>query len=292
MAGSYLEYPIRGRKFSYSLEVREHLYAHATPYQRIDVYDTVCFGRVLTLDGHVQLSSLDEFAYHEALVHIPLLSVPEPKRALVVGGGDGGVLRELCRWKSFETIDMVEIDKEVIDASKRWLPELSEGAFDDPRVNVRIGDAFEFVAKVSEDYDFIVMDITDVYEEEAEALSENLVTAKFLADVRNALSPKGIAVSQADNLLFCPYSLKGLLGAISDVFAKSGSYWALIPSFGGFSGYCWASKEAEILPEWPGSRDLRLRYLNELSYRMAFSPLPFSKVAEHLMESEASIFKG
>lgn len=273
----FLTYPIRGTKFSYSLEVSSHLCSRQTPYQRIDIYDTPCYGKVLTLDGHVQLSELDEAAYHEALVHIPLLSINAPKRALVVGGGDGGVLRELCKWRSLEAIDMLEIDREVIETCKEWLPSLSAGAFDDPRVNVQIGDAFEFVENVRAPYDFIVMDITDVYEEEDEALSENLVTAKFLGDIARALAPGGLAVSQADNLLFCPYSLEGLLGQLRSVFPSAESYFALVPSFGGFSGYCWAGSNA-VNKEWPGSNGLDLKYLDENTYRLGMGRLPFGSV--------------
>ncbi len=275
MPDRILTYPIRGQKFSYSIEVREHLYSGKTEFQQIDIYDTECFGKLLTLDGHIQLSDLDEFAYHEALIHVPMLSIPDPRRALVIGGGDGGALRELCRWKSLETIEMVEIDGQVIEASKKWLPELSAGAFDDPRVKVNIADAFDFLVKIQEPYDFIVMDITDVYEEEEGELSESLMTAKFLGDVKKALKPTGLAVSQADNLVFCPYSLGSLSSALRAVFEKSGSYHALVPSFGGFSGFVWAGNQTEVVSSWPGAGDLKLKYLNETTYRLAISRLPF-----------------
>lgn len=276
MPDRILTYPIRGQKFSYSIEVREHLFSAKTEFQQIDIYDTDCFGKLLTLDGHIQLSDLDEFAYHEALIHVPMLSIPNPRRALVIGGGDGGALRELCRWKCLEHIEMVEIDGEVIEASKKWLPELSDGAFNDPRIKVNIADAFDFLVKVRDPYDFIVMDITDVYEEEEGELSESLMTAKFLSDVRNALSPAGLAVSQADNLVFCPYSLASLSSALEAVFEQTGSYQALVPSFGGFSGFVWAGIQTEVARNWPGSGDLRLKYLNQTTYDLGFSRLPFN----------------
>src|SRR5688572_17099164 len=113
---THLSFPIRGDKLSMRVAVKEHLHHQVTQYQTIDIYDTEVFGKVLLLDGHVQLSVLDERAYHESLVHIPMLSLDSPKRALVVGGGDGAVLRELCKHATLETIDMVEIDQGVIDA--------------------------------------------------------------------------------------------------------------------------------------------------------------------------------
>jgi spermidine synthase len=270
-----LEYPIRGNKFAYSVQFKEHLLSQKTEFQQIDVYDTDCFGKLLTLDGHVQLSSLDEFAYHEALVHIPLLSLHDPKRALVVGGGDGGVLRELCRWQSLEQIEMVEIDKAVIEACRTTLPELSNGAFDDPRVTVHIADAIQFLAEVREPYDFIVMDITDAYEGEDDSLSQSLFTEKFHLDTKNALKETGFLVSQADNHVFCPYSLESLKQVMGKYFSQVTSYQALVPSFGGFSAYCLASKGAVVKQEWPGNNGLDLKYLNETTYQLALQALPF-----------------
>jgi len=270
-----LEYPIGGHKFAYSVQYKEHLLSQKTEFQQIDVYDTYCFGKLLTLDGHVQLSSLDEFAYHEALVHIPLLSLNNPKRALVVGGGDGGVLRELCRWNSLEQIEMVEIDKRVIEACRKALPELSNGAFDDPRVTVHIADAIQFLAEVKEPYDFIVMDITDAYEGEDDSLSQSLFSEKFHLDTKNALNETGFLVSQADNHVFCPYSLENLKKVMGKYFSQVSSFQALVPSFGGFSAYCLASKGAVLRQDWPGCKELDLKYLNRTTYELALQPLPF-----------------
>ena len=257
-----------------SVQVQAHLAQRVTPFQTVDVYKTDAFGKVLFLDGHVQLSELDEFAYHECLVHIPLLSVENPKRALVVGGGDGGVLRELVRHDSLEEIHMVEIDAGVIEVCKEHLPGVSDGAFDDPRVKLYVQDAFPFVREAAGEYDLIVMDSTDVYEEEAGGLSEQLWTEAFYRDLHRLLSNKGFLVTQADNLLFCPYSLQGILKTFGNVFPKTGAYYALVPSFGGFSGYAWASKSGELASEF-GGPELGLQYLNTLTYELATSRLPF-----------------
>ncbi len=254
-----------------SVQVTEHIASIQTDFQKIDIYDTECLGKMLFLDGHVQLSTFDEFAYHEALVHIPLLSIAEPRRALVVGGGDGGVLRELVKHRSLQEIDLVDIDKGVIEASRKYLPELSDGAFDDPRVNVKIEDAFAFLKRVSDPYDLIVMDVTDVYEEEDGELSEKLFTQEFYADCFVALSEKGFLVSQADNHVFCPYSMVDLLSELGAVFPKTGSFQALVPSFGGYSGYVWASKLAVVSAEFPSefAEFLNLRFLNGTTYALA-----------------------
>lgn len=258
-----------------NVEVREHLAHFVSEYQTIDIYDTEVFGKVLFLDGHVQLSSFDEAAYHECLVQIPMLSMDAPTSALVVGGGDGGVLRELVKHPTLERIDMVEIDRGVIEVCREHLPELSAGAFDDPRVNLLIGDAFPFVKEASGPYDLIVMDSTDTYEDEQGALSEQLFTADFYRDILRILADDGIVVTQADNLVFCPYSLETILWTWKDLFPKTGSYFGLIPSFGGYSGYAWASKGTEPKKEFP-AHSLPLHYLNEATYNLAFTQLAFS----------------
>lgn len=269
-----LQFPIRGEKIAMLVETSAHVCSCKSEFQTIDVYDTEALGRILLLDGHIQLAHLDERAYHEALVHIPMLSIDDPRRALVVGGGDGGVLRELCKYRSLEAIDMVEIDAAVVDVAKQHLPFVSAGAFDDPRVNLQIADAFGFLKTVFDPYDLIVLDITDVYEEEDGSLSERLFTDSFYRDCLSALSKRGFVVTQADNNVFCPYSLAGILNAFRRTFPTAGSYQAIVPSFGGFSGYAWASHGATIRPDLAfEAKHLDLAYLTKATYALAFESL-------------------
>ncbi len=277
MPPSPLQFPIRGDKLSVTASVTDLVFSTQSEFQRIEILDTDAFGRVLLLDGHIQLTTFDERAYHESLVQIPLISLLHPKSALVVGGGDGGVIRELARNPSLKRIDMVEIDAGVIEAARRYLPELSSGAFDDPRVSVFVEDAFPFVKQSRQAYDLIVVDSTDTYEDEEGELSAQLFTAEFYRDCMNTLSDSGILVTQADNLVFCPYSLEAIRSLFATVFPVVGSYQALVPSFGGYSGYCWASKGAQIHTTWPGNpENLDLTYLNEATYSLAFTALRFS----------------
>lgn len=266
--------PTRSDKLGLQVEVRSTVVDRQTEFQRVQVVDTTTLGRVLLLDGHVQLSEIDEHAYHESLVHIPLCSVAAPRRALVVGGGDGGVLREVCRHGSIEQVDMVEIDPGVIDVCREAMPFVSAGSFDDRRVRLHIGDAFAFVKAATEPYDLIVVDCTDVYEEEDEALSMDLFTPEFYADLKRLLAPGGFVVSQADNLVFCPYSTDGAVAKFRSVFRNVGTYWCLVPSFGGFSGFVWGSDTAMVSPEY--RCDLSgLRYLDETTYSLAMREVPF-----------------
>lgn len=276
-AGETLTYPIRSDKYTMSVQVREVLHRSQSEFQRIEIFDSECFGRMLLLDGHIQLAELDERAYHESLVHIPLLNVAQPKRALVIGGGDGGVLRELLKHPGLE-IDMVEIDMGVIDACRAQLPFLNEGCFESPRVTLYVQDAFPFVKDRSQGpYDLIVMDSTDTYEDEEGEISEMLFTREFFEDCRALLSPEGFVVTQADNPIFCPYSLDEIQRNYREVFQKVDAYQALVPSFGGMSAYCWASMGAEVSTAWPAARaeGLDLRYLNATTYALAFQPTPF-----------------
>src|SRR5579862_4107006 len=232
-----LVFPIRSDKLSMNVAVMEHVHHRRTKFQSIDIYDSEVFGRMLLLDGHIQLTEFDEHAYHEALVQIPLMALDQPKSALVVGGGDGAVARELCRHPGLERIDMVEIDRGVIEAIGEYMPSLPGGAFEDPRVHVHVADAFPFVKQTDRSYDLIIVDSTDTYEDEVGALSEMLFTHEFYHDCRQALTPEGLVVTQADNLVFCPYSLASIQQLFQTVFARTGWYQALVPSFGGFSGF-------------------------------------------------------
>lgn len=271
----WLTFPIRSDKLAMSSQVQSVLLDRRSPFQRIEILETPAFGKVLLLDGHIQLTELDEHVYHEALVQVPLVNLRQPKKALVVGGGDGGVIRELCRCSSIEKIDMVEIDAEVVKASREIWPELSAGAFDDPRVCLHIADAFEFAKTAAGPYDLIVVDSTDVYEEEDESLSEMLFTDEFYGDLRRILSPTGFVVTQADNLVFCPYSLEQILAMFGRVFPQSGSYFAVVPSFGGYSGYAWASLGAEISPVWPeNAYRTEFRFLSPVSYNFGMLGRP------------------
>jgi spermidine synthase len=121
------------------------LFSKQTQFQRMEIIETKSYGRCLILDGKMQSSQADEFIYHEALVHPAMLSHPEPKRVFVVGGGEGATVREILRHKSVERVLMVDIDEDVVEGSKQYLPEWSQGAFDDPRVELRYMDARKYL---------------------------------------------------------------------------------------------------------------------------------------------------
>ncbi|MHB8635873.1 MAG: spermine/spermidine synthase domain-containing protein [Fimbriimonadaceae bacterium] len=271
-----LTFPIRGRALSMTMAVSGHVVHVDSDFQAIDVYDTEAFGRVLLLDGHIQLAELDEHAYHECLVRVPLLNHANPKRALVVGGGDGGALRELCRFSTLHSIDMVEIDRAVIDVCRRHLPSVGGGAFDDPRVTVHIEDAFNFVKGRRGAYDVVLLDSTDTYEGETGELSEALFTKAFYGDCFSALNSGGYVVTQADNPVFCPNSLSEIQAKLHSVFPLAGNYLGLVPSFGGYSAYSYGSHGNGMRRLWDSTWE-PTSYLSEETYNFAFSGLTFKR---------------
>ncbi len=242
--------PIRSDRLTMTFSTGATLADETSAFQRIEVVETDVFGRVLLLDGHIQLATFDEAAYHELLVQLPAAQVPAVRRVLIVGGGDGGALREALRIEGVEEVVMVEIDARVIEVAKAHLPTLSEGAFEDPRARVVVGDAFAYVEGAEGPFDLIVVDSTDVYEEEEGELSEMLWTAGFYGRLLGLLSPGGIVATQADNLVFCPYSTEEVASLFRSVFPASGVYWGLVPSFGGFSGFCWGRRSGGLAAEF------------------------------------------
>ena len=259
-----------------SFAVTSELCNVQTEFQNVTILDTEVFGKALLLDGHIQLTDFDEAAYHECLVQIPAQNLPRFERALVIGGGDGGAIRELCKHPSVTHIDMVEIDQGVIDTCKEHMPNLSNGAFDDPRLSLHITDAFHFVKEATGPYDLIIVDSTDTYEEEEGEISEMLWTKEFYADIARLASPFGIVVTQADNHVFCPYSCEDVLGLFGNVFNHRGFYFGLVPSFGGYSGFVWGSMNNEVGPNFEARLSKDFVYLNEITYQLAFSDLRFS----------------
>ena len=158
---------------NFTIRVKKQLYSKKSYYQEIDVFDTYEFGRVLVLDGFIMLTEKDEFIYHEMVTAVPMAVNPEIKKVLVIGAGDGGTIRELCRYNTIEKIDMVEIDEQVVNVCKEYLPQTA-CAFDDPRLTLYIEDGLKFVRRKENEYDLIIVDSTDPF-----GPGEGLFTKEF-----------------------------------------------------------------------------------------------------------------
>jgi spermidine synthase len=167
------------------------LHESRSAHQHIVIFDNGNFGRMMIIDGVVQLSTRDEFIYHEMMAHVPLLSLERPERLLIVGGGDGGVLREVLKHPSVERVDLCEIDQSVIDLSLRFFPDISQGAFDDRRVHVTIADGTRYVAETSQTFDAIICDTT-----EPVGVAKVLFSEAFFANCRRLLATPGVFITQ------------------------------------------------------------------------------------------------
>ena len=181
------------KNVQFSIRTDKQLYTAVSPFQRIDVFESPEFGRFLTLDGYMMLTEKDEFIYHEMIVHPAMAVNPRIENVLVIGAGDGGVARELSRYATIKTIDVVEIDEMVIKVCKEFLPQTAKG-FDDKRVNVLIQDGLKYIRSVEDKYDLIIVDSTDPF-----GPGEGLFTKEFYGNCYKALRDDGIMVNQHES---------------------------------------------------------------------------------------------
>lgn len=216
------------------------LYDSRTDHQRLRVFENPTFGRVLTLDGVVQVTERDNFIYHEMLTHVPILAHGAARRILIVGGGDGGMAREALRHATVAHVTMVEIDGGVIDFSKQYLPAISAGAFDDPRLEVVIADGAEFMRREGQAYDVIIVDSTDPV-----GPGEVLFTDTFYGHARRRLAPGGILVTQNGVPFLQGDELRQTMRAFRALFADATCYMATVPTYaGGPMAFGWGTDGA------------------------------------------------
>jgi spermidine synthase len=211
-------------------QVRVHrvLHQERSPYQLIQVFDLGSFGRALLLDGIVQTAEADEFVYHEMVALLPCLQVGRPRQALIVGGGDGGALRQVLRLPSLERAVVVELDQRVIEVSRRFLPAISQGAFDDPRAQVIIGDGLQWVGRFRRRFDVAIVDLTDPT---SDGPANPLYSLPFFQDLRRALRPRGIVSVQSGSLTYQPDWVRHLRATLAQVFPHLRLHTALVPSY-------------------------------------------------------------
>jgi spermidine synthase len=199
-----------------------------SPYQAVEVHDSVPFGMLFRLDGHFMTSEKDEFFYHENLVHLPALTHPRPERALIIGGGDGGSAEELLKHPTIRSVTLAEIDATVVDIARKYLGTVHGGAFDDRRLALEIADGFEYVRATRERFDLIVLDLTD-----PGGPSEMLYTSDFYRACASRLTPGGALSLHIASPIAHPARIRGTLGSLRDAFARVTPYLTSIPLYGG-----------------------------------------------------------
>jgi len=246
-------------------EAKRILVHSRTRYQEFIIAELEGLGKSLIIDGKVQSSLLDEHWYHEALVHPVLLAHPCPRRVLVVGGGEGATIREVLRHNCVEHVDMVDIDEELVEQSKRLLVEWHQGAFDDPRVNVVIDDGRRFIEGKRAEYDVIILDVVDPTEGGPAAL---LYTVEFYRLVKRALRENGIMVTQATSPVLTPEVYASITKTLSAVFSIVRPYVTYVRSYNGLWGFVAASDRVDPARLTPDRVDnlLRERVRGELRF--------------------------
>jgi spermidine synthase len=214
--------------FRQALSIDRLLYDSRTDHQRIKVFENATFGRVMTLDGVVQVTERDNFIYHEMLTHVPILAHGAARKVLIVGGGDGGMAREALRHAGLERVTMVEIDAGVVEFCRAYLPAISDGAFDDPRLELVIADGADHMRACTERYDVIIVDSTDPV-----GPGEALFTETFYGHAKRCLTAQGILVTQNGVPFLQGAELAGTMRAFRELFADSGCYLAGVPTYAG-----------------------------------------------------------
>ncbi|MEM9557497.1 MAG: polyamine aminopropyltransferase [Acidobacteriota bacterium] len=223
-------------------EVEEVLAHRKTPFHELIIFDNPLFGRVLMLDGVVQTTESDEYIYHEMLVHVPLLAHGAARRVLIIGGGDGGALREVLRHPTVAHVTLVEIDAEVVAAAREYLPCHSSGGFDDPRAELVIADGASYVAETDGRFDIVLVDSTD-----PSGPGKSVFTEAFYTGCRRLLGPEGVLTFQGGTTLFEDEALARTVDRLRPHFADVSYYLTMVPSYlGGAMALGWASDDRSM----------------------------------------------
>jgi spermidine synthase len=254
-----------------SIKVDRQLCSVTSKYQRIEIFDSPEFGRLLTLDGFMMLSEKDEFIYHEMITHVPMAVHPAAENILVIGAGDGGVMRELSKYKQIKKIDVAEIDEEVVKACKEFLPKTAVG-FEDSRVNIFYEDGLKFIRSHENEYDIIIVDSTDPF-----GPGEGLFSKEFYGNCFKALKSEGILINQHESPFYEKDAamVKRTHKRIVQSFNKSRVYQAHIPTYpSGHWLFGFASKELHPVKnlnvkKWK-ALGIETRYYNTNLHKGAF----------------------
>ena len=206
--------------------------------QKIAIFENAEFGRVLALDDVIQVTERDEFIYHEMMAHVPLLAHGEARRVLIIGGGDGGMLREVLKHRTVERAVLVEIDEAVVALCRKHLPMVCGEAFEDPRTELVIADGFAFVRDTDERFDLILIDSPD-----PQGPGEILFSEEFYRHCRDRLAPGGVIVAQAGSPFFQTPVLRKTVRRLKPLFRDVAVFTATVPAYGGLYAFAWASDD-------------------------------------------------
>ncbi len=222
-------------KLKHGIGIKETLYSNTEKFtvdgitgtSKIEIFDTYAYGKILVIDGIVQTSESDEFIYHDSIVHIPMTYHKNPKNILIVGGGDGGSLREVLKYNT-DKVTMVEIFKSVVDSCNKYIPSIPNGAFENPKAKLIIGDGKAFIENHKNEFDVIILDLSD-----PDGPAEGLISAGFYKSVSKALKEDGIVSIQSESLTYQPKLVAMMQKNIRSVFPFVKLHTASIPTYQG-----------------------------------------------------------
>jgi len=264
---------------AFSIEVEKVLFSGKSKFQDVLVLDTKYYGNALVLDGAIQCTEKDEFPYQEMITFLPLTAHPCPRRVLIIGGGDGGVAREVAKYPTVESIVQCEIDEMVVDVAKKYLPFMSSG-FQSPKLELNIGDGFAFMEKHENEFDVIITDSSDPI-----GPAESLFGAKYYQLCKKALKPGGIICSQGENVWYHDGIITAMMEFCRGMFPVVRYAFAYVPSYpGGQIGFLLCSKDEATVFEEPLKTfteeeldEMKLRYYSAEMHRSAFVLPRFAK---------------
>lgn len=229
--------------FGIAIKVKEVLFSQQSPFQKVEIIDSdSTLGKILTLDDLMMTTEGDEYFYHEMIAHIPMMSHKYPKSVLVIGGGDGGTVREVLKHNTVEKVVLCEIDGMVIDACKKYLPAIA-GELGNPKVEVLVQDAIEYVKNKENEFDIILIDSTDPM-----GPGEGLFTEEFYTNVRKSLKKGGIIAAQSESPVVNKEEIKKMYTLLKKVFPITSTYTSPIPTYpSGYWAWAFCSEEVEPL---------------------------------------------
>ena len=229
--------------FGIAIKVKETLFSDQSPFQKVEILDSdSALGKILTLDDLMMTTEGDEYFYHEMIAHIPMINHKEPKTVLVIGGGDGGTVREVLKHDTVEKVVLCEIDGMVIDACKKYLPTIA-GELDNPKVEVLVEDAIEYIKTKTNEFDIILIDSTDPM-----GPGEGLFTEEFYTNVKKSLKKGGIVAAQSESPVVNKEEIKKMYTLLKKVFPITSTFTSPIPTYpGGYWAWAFCSESVEPL---------------------------------------------
>jgi len=263
------------------LEYKELIESYRSPFQKIDIYDTVAFGKMLVHDDVIMVTEFDEPHYHEMIAHVAMNVHPNPQHVLVIGGGDGGTLREVLKHKEVKTAHLCEIDGDVIRLCKKYFPNLS-CSFDDPRVETFLEDGAEFVNKRKNFYNIIIVDSSDPI-----GPAEVLFQEKFYRSMFDALTDDGIVITQSESYLYHRDVIRNIVTFNRRIFPIYGYFYTMVPTYpSGVIGFSFCSKKYDPLTGFKPEKAEQLKdlkYYSKEIHRAAFVlPNSFARFLESI----------